>query len=202
MFTQKRCQRCVPLSPFTFDFRLCAVLSFVGFWLASISSLLWIKCTSGRTLSRCQTNIILVHPWQLNCILCFYRTTCPWLPLFYLCCRRTHSQQHHSINSGPFPRCLTPCTVSVCCSWWGPVLTSSVWCPSWCLSSSPSWSSFFPSSSNCSLRCCPPPLRRSPKRHAHTHTHTHTLLSEWTYNRVHWDYKTSQTGLQQAADLI
>lgn len=59
-------------------------------------------------------------------------------------------------------------------SWWEPALTSSVWCPSWSLSSFLSWSSFFPSSSNFSLRCCLPLLRQSPKRHVFMYTQTHT----------------------------
>lgn len=61
-------------------------------------------------------------------------------------------------------------------SWWGPVLTCSVWCPSWCLSLFHLWSSFFRSSSNSFQRCCPPPSRQSPKRHVlmySTHRHTH-----------------------------
>lgn len=59
-------------------------------------------------------------------------------------------------------------------SWWGPALTCSVWCPSWCSSSFLSWSSFFQSSSNSSQRCCPPPSRQSPKRHVFMYTQIHT----------------------------
>lgn len=58
------------------------------------------------------------------------------------------------------------------CSWWGPVLTCSVWCPSWSSSLFRLWSSFSQSSSSSSQRCCPPPLRQSRKRHVHTHIRT------------------------------
>lgn len=80
-------------------------------------------------------------------------------------------------------------------SWWGPALTCSAWCPSWCLSSFLSWSSFFLSSSNSSQRCCPPPSRQSPKRHVFMYTQTHTLQPEWPRDRVHYDYITSQIWL-------
>lgn len=75
-------------------------------------------------------------------------------------------------NTGPY--CIS--NVFFCVSsWWGPVLTSSVWCPSWCSSSFRSWSSFFLSFWNSSQRCCPLLLRLSPKRYAMC-THTHSAI--------------------------
>lgn len=74
--------------------------------------------------------------------------------------------------------------VSVC-SWWGPVLTCSVWCPSWSLSLFPLWSSFSQSSSSSSQRCCPPPLRQRRKRHVHT-TQLCSCLNNLTYDYVTW----------------
>lgn len=71
--------------------------------------------------------------------------------------------------------------VSVC-SWWGPVLTCSDWCPSWSLSLFHLWSSFSQSSSSSSQRCCPPPLRRRQRRHVHTtqaRSCMNDFISDW-----------------------
>ena len=94
---------------------------------------------------------------------------------------REDSSTENSAGAQILPLLSTFCQVSIvflCVySWWGPALTSSAWCPSWCLSSSLSWSSFFPFSSNFSRKCCPPPSSQSPKRHvlfAHTDTEVHT----------------------------
>ena len=52
-------------------------------------------------------------------------------------------------------------------SYWGPVQTCSVLSPSWSSSSFLSWSSYCPSSSSSSQRCCHPPSKLSPKRHVY-----------------------------------
>lgn len=135
-----------------------------------------VRCACRHSNSSCAHAIVILY-------LGYFRRG--QVELQCTCCRASQTRTLTAV-----PRCddrlVLPSTfVIVCYSWWGPVLTCSVWCPSWCLSSFPSWSSFFLSSSNSSRKCYLPPSRQSPKKqvlmytHAHAHTHAQSLLPEW-----------------------